>query len=129
MWTRKQKRMNKQTMKYSSKHFINGNEAETVVVGEGVIRKNLGFDDSLFVARVSFEADSIGYTHSHPHSQVAYVESGVFDFTVGTETRRLEAGDCAYIPPGTEHGATCVEAGVLIDCFSPVREDFLDDEK
>ncbi len=121
--------MTKQKMKYSSKHFMKGSEEKKVVAGEGIIRQNLGFDDSLFLARVSFESNSIGYTHAHPHSQVAYVESGVFDFTVGSETRRLEAGDCAYIPPDTDHGAVCVEAGVLLDIFSPIREDFLEDKE
>ncbi|MFC1702206.1 cupin domain-containing protein, partial [Pseudomonadota bacterium] len=96
-----------------------------VDVGEGIVRQNLGFDDSLLLARVSFENGSIGYTHAHPHSQVAYVESGVFDFSIGSETRRMEAGDCVYIPPNAQHGAVCVEAGVLLDIFSPCREDLL----
>ena len=121
--------MNKQKMKYSSKNFIKGSEEKKVAVDKGILRQNLGYDDSLFVARVSFERGSIGYVHQHHHSQVAYVESGVFDFTVGSETQRLEAGDCSYIPPDTEHGAVCVEAGVLLDIFSPVREDFLEDEE
>jgi quercetin dioxygenase-like cupin family protein len=117
--------MGKKTMKYSSKLFMKGSEEELVTVGEGVTRQNLGYDDSLFLARVTFEEGSIGYIHAHPHSQVAYVESGAFDFTVGTETRRMEAGDCVYIPPDVDHGAVCVEAGVLLDIFSPIREDFL----
>lgn len=117
--------MTKKTMKYSSKQFIKGSEAERVTVDEGVIRQNLGYDDSLFLARVTFEKGSIGYIHAHPHSQVAYVESGAFDFTVGSETRRMEKGDCVYIPPDTKHGAVCVESGVLLDMFSPIREDFL----
>ena len=70
--------MTKQKMKYSSKSFIKGSEEKKVAVDEGILRQNLGYDDSLFVARVSFERGSIGYVHQHPHSQVAYVESGVF---------------------------------------------------
>ena len=112
-------------MKYQSSCFLFGKEEPEIVVEEGVTRQLLGFDDFVLMARVSFEADAIGYTHKHPHSQVAYVESGVFDFTVGSETRRLHAGDCAYIPPDVDHGACCVEAGVLLDIFSPIREDFL----
>lgn len=112
-------------MKYSSKLFMKGSEQARVDVGEGIVRQILGFDDSLLLARVSFENGSIGYTHAHPHSQVAYIESGVFDFSIGSEARRMEAGDCVYIPPNAEHGAVCVEAGVLLDIFSPCREDFL----
>lgn len=120
--------MDKRTMKYSSKLFMKGSEEERVDVGEGIVRQNLGFDDSLLLARVTFENGSIGYTHAHPHSQVAYVESGVFDFSVGSETRRMEAGDCVYIPPHAQHGAVCIEAGVLLDFFSPCREDFIEAE-
>ena len=91
------------------------------------MRQILGFNDSLMLVKACFKEGSIGYTHSHPHSQLAYVESGVFEFTIGKETRTLKTGDCAYIPPDVEHGAVCVEAGVLLDFFSPLREDFLED--
>lgn len=114
-------------MKYQSKLFLLGNEIEEEVVGEGVTRKLMGYDDTILMAWVHFEKGSEGYVHAHPHSQVTYVESGAFDFTIGTETKRLTAGDSTYIPPNADHGAVCIEAGVLIDVFSPVREDFLED--
>ena len=115
-------------MKHSSKLFLKGSEQESEIVADGMVRQILGYDDSLMLCRVKFENGAIGYTHAHPHSQVAYVESGVFDFTIGSETKRLVAGDCAYIPPNEQHGAVCIEEGVLLDIFSPVREDFLEDE-
>jgi len=112
-------------MKYQSNLFLLGEATEKEDVGGGITRQILGYDDSILMARVSFEKGSEGYVHAHPHSQVAYVESGVFDFKVGSEIRRVEAGDCVYMPPDIDHGAVCVEAGVLLDVFSPVREDFL----
>ena len=80
------------------------------------------------MARVEFEAGAEGYVHAHPHSQVAYVESGEFDVFIDGVTKRLGAGDCFYIYPNVDHGAVCIKAGVLLDVFSPVREDFLDKE-
>jgi len=59
------------------------------------------------------------------HAQVSYCAQGRFEFTIGSEKKVLEEGDGAYIPPNTEHGAVCLEEGLLIDVFSPVREDFL----
>jgi len=117
--------MSKRDMKYQSSHFLKGNEEEIVEAGEGVTRQHLGYDDTILMARVVFEEGAEGYTHSHPHSQVTYVESGIFDFTVGSETQRLVAGDGTYIPPDAKHGAVCIEKGVLLDVFSPIREDFL----
>jgi quercetin dioxygenase-like cupin family protein len=113
-------------MKYESDRFVLGDAVATEDVSDGVVRKIMGYNDSLMVVRVCFEENAIGYTHAHPHSQVAYVESGVFEFTIGDETRTLKAGDCAYVPPDVEHGAVCMQTGVLLDIFSPVREDFLE---
>ena len=73
--------------------------------------------------------DSEGYQHEHYHSQVTYVESGVFDVTINGETKRQSVGDSYYIPPHVMHGAICVEAGVLLDMFSPIREDFFENYK
>lgn len=109
----------------SSSNFLYGGQVPETPVGTGVTRQILGYDDSIMLVRVCFEEGAEGYLHSHPHSQVTYVESGQFDFTVGAETRSLGPGDCTYIPPGAEHGTVCREAGVLVDVFSPLREDFL----
>lgn len=121
--------MKNNSKKRHSELFLSLNNVEEEVVGEGVYRKILGYDDSILMAHARFEKGSIGYIHAHPHAQVTYVESGVFDFTVGSETRRLETGDSAYMPPGIEHGAVCIEAGVLLDVFSPAREDFLTEKQ
>jgi quercetin dioxygenase-like cupin family protein len=37
----------------------------------------------------------------------------------------LEAGDGYYVAPDELHGCVCLEAGILIDTFSPMRADFL----
>ncbi len=112
-------------MKYQTDRFIFSDRAKKEDMGGGIVRQILGYEDSLMLVKASFEADAIGYTHSHPHAQIAFVESGVFEFTVGDETAMLKKGDCAYVPSNVEHGAICREAGTLLDIFSPVREDFL----
>ncbi|MCL4171053.1 UNVERIFIED_CONTAM: hypothetical protein GTU68_053338 [Idotea baltica] len=76
-----------------------------------------------------FESGAEGYQHQHPHSQSTYIESGVFDVTIDGVTKRQRGGDCYYIPPNLMHGAVCIEPGILIDTFSPVREDFLTGEQ
>ena len=94
-------------------------------VGNGIVRQILGYAPEIMVVRVAFEEGSVGEVHSHPHSQSTYVESGKFEVFVDGETRVLRAGDAFYIAPGLDHGAVCLKRGVLIDTFSPVREDFL----
>jgi quercetin dioxygenase-like cupin family protein len=91
----------------------------------GLTRRILGFNNQIMMVHVHFAKDAVGYKHQHFHSQTTYVESGVFEVTVGEKTQVLKAGDGFFIEPNLIHGAVCLEEGVLIDVFSPVREDFL----
>lgn len=109
----------------ASNAFIIGDEMEWETVGEGVKRKIMGYDDTIMLVNVEFKKGSIGPMHEHYHAQVTYVVSGQFDVTVGEETKRLKGGDCFYIAPHIMHGAICIEKGMLVDVFSPIREDFM----
>lgn len=109
----------------SSAVFVHGRNAEAVEVDPGVRRQILGYNDGLMTCRVWFETGARGAPHAHPHTQITYVEKGRFLFLVGSETREVIAGDCVQIPSGAVHGAECLEAGILLDNFSPARADFL----
>lgn len=45
--------------------------------------------------------------------------------TIGDKKEIIAQGDGFYVPPHKLHGIVCLESGVLIDVFSPQREDFL----
>lgn len=109
-------------------NFSFGNETEIEDVGVGLKRQMLGFNHELMAVKVWFEKDAIGYNHSHRHSQVAHVVEGEFHFNIDGVTKILKAGDSCTIPPHADHGATCPTGGILIDIFSPPREDFLKEE-
>tara|TARA_R110002051_G_scaffold72095_6_gene130404 strand:- start:4799 stop:5146 length:348 start_codon:yes stop_codon:yes gene_type:complete len=109
----------------TSKEFLISSEIEWENVGDGVQRQIMGYDDKIMMVNVKFEKGSIGPMHQHYHSQVTYISSGQFEMTIGDETRILNAGDSFYIPSNVAHGLVCLEAGLLIDVFSPIREDFM----
>ncbi|MDW3652044.1 MAG: cupin domain-containing protein [Bacteroidia bacterium] len=109
----------------ASKEFLFGNDIEWEEVGPGLKRKIMGFDDKIMLVKVDFQAGAVGQLHEHHHSQVTYVESGEFEMTIGEEVKTLKGGDSFYIPPHVMHGCVCKSPGVLIDVFSPAREDFL----
>lgn len=111
-----------------SDNFVLGSTQPTETVGVGLKRQILGFNGQIMMVRVWFDEGAVGEVHSHFHSQVSYVESGKFAVNVGGEIKYLIAGDSFFIPPNIDHGAVCMEAGVLLDVFSPVREDFLNGE-
>lgn len=105
--------------------FINDDSLAWEDVGPGVRRKIMAYDANLMLVKVQFEAGGVGAIHHHYHTQMSYVESGRFAITIGDETRELKAGDVYHIPPDVPHGALAIEAGVLVDVFTPLREDFL----
>ncbi|MEP6677498.1 MAG: cupin domain-containing protein [Ferruginibacter sp.] len=107
------------------KVFIENADVPWQEMATGVKRKIMAFDERLMVVKVEFETGGIGSLHQHYHTQITHVESGVFEVTIGNEKKILMAGDVFYIPPNVVHGALCIEGGVLIDIFSPMREDFI----
>lgn len=112
-------------MKYLGDIFTKADNIEWEVVAPGMKRKIMNYDDKIMMVHVHFEKGGIGVQHAHTHSQTSFVVSGKFEVTIGDETTILEANDAFYPPPNIIHGAVCLEEGVLIDVFSPVREDFL----
>ncbi len=94
-------------------------------VGDGVRRQILGHGPDLMLVRVDFEAGAVGPVHHHPHRQVTWVAAGRFQVQVGDERAELAAGDCFYVTADVPHGVVALEAGTLIDTFTPAREDFL----
>lgn len=103
--------------------FIKDTKLEDL--GAGVSRRILAHDGKMMGVQVNFETGAIGPLHNHPHEQLTYVLSGVFEFTIGEETHRVTAGDTLYKEPHVMHGCVCLEAGTLLDTFTPMREDFL----
>lgn len=93
--------------------------------GPGVTRRILAYTDGLMCVENTFETGAQGALHSHPHTQITYVVSGAFAFTIDGETRTVRAGDTMLKEDGVVHGCICLEAGVLLDIFTPMREDFV----
>lgn len=104
--------------------FFNAN-IEFEELGNGVKRKILAHGGNMMAVEVHFEEGAVGALHSHPHEQVTYVLSGVFEFIIGDETHIVQAGDTLYKKPEIIHGCVCKKAGVLLDTFTPQRLDFL----
>ena len=109
----------------ASEHFIK-NSKPWEDLGSGISRQIMGWNNQIMMVKVKFEKGAIGAPHQHYHSQTTYVASGRFEFTVDGEKKTITVGDGVYIAPNLIHGAVCIEPGILIDVFSPVREDFLD---
>ena len=100
-------------------------DAPLCELGGGVSRRVRAYNGQLMIVEVNFEAGGVGSVHTHPHRQSTYVRSGRFRFTVDGEPVEVGPGDTIAFPPDIPHGTLCLEAGTLLDIFTPMREDFV----
>ena len=79
----------------------------------------------LMLVEFTFVKGGVGALHHHSHVQTSYIAEGVFDVTIDGVTQRIGKGGAYIVPPNVVHGVVAVEAGTLIDSFTPRRDDFL----
>ena len=108
-----------------NKTLVEDGEIPWEIIDPKIKRKIMSYNEDLMLVKVSFEQGGIGATHKHPHLQISYVASGVFEVTIGGEMKILKDGDVYFVPSDVLHGAICLENGILIDVFNPMREDFI----
>lgn len=90
------------------------------------IQRQMIVGENVMICRLRIAPNVVTPAHDHPHEQMTLVESGRALFTIGDEQRIAQAGDVLHFPSGTWHGATMLdEEVILVDIFSPIREDFL----
>ena len=105
--------------------FVKQAEPQLIELGGGCRRRIRAYNKDMMLVEVGFDAGSVGADHSHPHTQISYVLEGEFTYHIEGETRVMHPGDSIVVDGGKVHGCTCVEAGTLLDIFSPMREDFV----
>ena len=105
------------------KTFLKSESNPLEDLGHGIKRQLLGYDSHLTLVRVHFKKGAVGEDHAHPHQQATYVEKGQFEVEVDGVKEILSAGDSFWVSGEMEHGVVALEEGILIDAFSPARED------
>lgn len=108
------------------KSHIKNEDIQMEEVMPGIRRQIIGYDTDLMLVRVFFDKDIIAAQHKHPHQQISYIEKGTFEVEIDGQVEILKAGDGFVIPSNVMHGVKCIEQGILIDTFSPMRKDFID---
>jgi len=93
--------------------------------GEGIARQMV-VGNRMMICRFRFRPFLVTPEHEHPHEQMTIVERGKVRFFIEGKERICSPGDVLHFPSHCWHGATMMdEEVVLIDIFSPLREDFL----
>lgn len=90
------------------------------------IERQMVVGQNVMICRFRFAPFVVTPEHTHPHEQMTLVMQGKVKFFISGEERIVSAGDVLHFPPENRHGATMLdEEVILIDIFSPIREDFL----
>jgi quercetin dioxygenase-like cupin family protein len=91
----------------------------------GVFHRVSRYGEKLMLCEVAFNVGAVVPPHAHPHEQISYVVSGKVTFDLAGEKVTLEAGGSCLMPPNAPHGVVCLEEALVLDVFTPLREDFL----
>jgi quercetin dioxygenase-like cupin family protein len=96
-----------------------------VRVAEGIERQMV-VGEKLMICRLTIQPRVVTPVHTHVHEQITMVERGRVLYTVDGVEQVVSTGDVLHFPPNVPHGATMLdEEVVLVDVFTPRREDFL----
>ncbi|MFZ5968564.1 MAG: cupin domain-containing protein [Bacillota bacterium] len=91
---------------------------------KGVILKVLSRGGNLMMTEVSFEKGVSLPEHAHYHEQISYIVKGCMEFSINGEQKILYPGDSMYIEGNIPHSVTALEESIVVDAFTPQREDF-----
>src|SRR5260370_42240596 len=91
----------------------------------GLRRRILAHNEHMMLVEHRMETGWAGTRHSHPHDQMVYVIEGRLRFSCGTEVFEVASGDSFVLRGGIEHQAWASEPGIVLDVFTPCREDYV----
>ena len=115
-----------ETKELKNKRVVYNADTEGVLADAGVTRTIKAYSDDIMCVENVFETGAVGALHSHPHTQLTYILSGKFRFTVGDEVYEVGPGDTLLKKDGVIHGCTAIEGGVLLYFFTPMRKEFVE---
>ncbi len=105
-------------------YFITPIEAKQVEMLSGIHRRTMATTDEAMLCEFFLQRESIVPPHSHQNDQVGYVVYGRVEMTVGDEIQVCQQGDSYAIPGGIIHSARAIIDSLVIDAFSPPRDDY-----
>jgi len=90
----------------------------------GAFRRVMADGDRMMIIEWTMKAGTAVPEHNHPHEQSGYVVKGEMVFRCDGKVFHLKPGMAYVVSGGTSHGAHFPVASVVVDIFSPPREDY-----
>ena len=92
---------------------------------KGVSLDSLALGEKSQVTKMNYVTGNYASPHQHPNEQSGYVISGRYELTIGNKMYELTVGDTYSIPGNQVHSFKVIEAGEVVDVFTPPRKDYL----
>ena len=81
--------------------------------------------DAITVARLELSKGCKVDQHSHHNEQISTCQQGRLKFVLGGEEVIVSEGETLHIPAHLPHSAEALEDSIVVDLFSPPREDWI----
>jgi quercetin dioxygenase-like cupin family protein len=82
--------------------------------------------DRVTIARFELKCGGVVPMHAHENEQVTFVVSGALKFKIENREVVVRGGEVLQIPGAVPHEVEVVEDALVVDVFSPVRQDWID---
>jgi quercetin dioxygenase-like cupin family protein len=105
-------------------YFITPLDAGQIEMLPGIHRRTMATTDEAMLCEFFLQVGAVVPPHSHMNDQVGYVVYGRVEMTVAGEVQICYAGDSYAIPGGVIHSARAIVDSLVIDAFSPPRDDY-----
>lgn len=92
----------------------------------GVRLRTLVHGERTLMGEFRIDAGAVIPLHRHPSEQTGYLVSGRLELEVEGVRRVAEPGDSWNLAADVVHGARALADTVVVEVFSPVREDYLE---
>ena len=113
------------TVDYSKPSFWHDKPDAWKEVMPGVKRRMLSHASTGLMVFYKIESEKTFAWHNHPHAQYGVFLEGGGKFRVGDSVWDVRKGDTYFIPPGMFHELKTEQESVIIDFFTPEREDYV----
>ncbi len=114
----------KQSQSSSELAFVRSADTNLTYPESGLTRRIGAYNDKLMLAEHHMQKGWVGVRHSHPHEQLVYIVRGRLKVVAGAKSFEAGAGDSFVVAGGIEHEASALEDSLVVDIFTPSREDY-----
>ncbi len=105
-------------------YFVTPQDMEQVEMLAGIHRRTMATTDEVMLCEFFLQRDAVVPLHQHMNDQVGYVVYGKVEMTIGDTMRTCLPGDTYAVPGGVFHSARALVDSLVIDAFSPPRNDY-----